>query len=301
MVILFLQLDTRQYDPNLFWAMRPHAIIDGSALNSLGLRGPEILAKDPGEFRILSLGESTTFGAEVLYEETYSSLLGKKLAFVDGKNVKVINAGVPGYTLFQGLTYLRLRGLTLQPDAVLIYFGYNDFLAVAFRAARDAGSEPQYVGLMDRELFEKRTTTLYRFIYTLQKYSNLARLISFHALPASENVALDSKRQRVPEPDRSWILSEFRSMSQEHGFQLIVVIPWYRNFEEHVPLLRELTTWDDITVVDLPTKLTDLPNPRESFFLDVVHPNPDGHRLIAEVIGEQLHTSWRITNVEGGE
>lgn len=278
-------VDRRQYDPNLFWTMRPYAIIRGQMLNGLGLRGPEIPTKDPGEFRIVSLGESTTFGLGICMKETYSSLLNEELAFVNGRRMQVINMGVPGYTLFQGITYLRLHGLILPPDAVLIYFGFNDFLPVTFRAARDAGSKLQNAGLTDRELFEQRKTILYQFAYTIQKYSNLARLISFHTSHTSENVILDSGQVRVPESDRRWILSELRNMSREHGFRLVVIIPWYRDFDEHVPLLRELTAWNDITVVDLPAKLIDLPNLRGSYFLDRVHPNPDGHRLIAEVIG----------------
>src|SRR5437016_3822832 len=42
------------------------------ALNSRGLRGPEIPAeRKPRELRILGLGDSTTFGTGVAWEETW--------------------------------------------------------------------------------------------------------------------------------------------------------------------------------------------------------------------------------------
>ena len=47
-------------------------------INGDGLRGPDLAAKPPGELRILSLGESTTFGAKLAYEETYSALLEQR-------------------------------------------------------------------------------------------------------------------------------------------------------------------------------------------------------------------------------
>lgn len=83
---------------------------------------------------------------------------------------------------------------------------------------------------------------------------------------------------------------------------MVVLIPWYREFDAHVPLLRELTAWgDDIIIIDIPAALKDLPNSGKSYFNDRVHPNPDGHRMIADVIGEQLRKSLKTSNVEDGK
>ncbi len=51
-----------EYDPLLFWRLRPGSKFQGDMLNSLGLRGPEVADKTADEFRVLSLGESTTYG-----------------------------------------------------------------------------------------------------------------------------------------------------------------------------------------------------------------------------------------------
>ena len=63
-----------QADRDLLWSLCPGInTYFGSmhlTVNRLGLRGPEVLEKGADEFRILSLGESSTFGATVSDEET---------------------------------------------------------------------------------------------------------------------------------------------------------------------------------------------------------------------------------------
>jgi hypothetical protein len=55
-------------DKELFWSLRPNLdqysddVQERVKTNSLGLRTSEVRSKLPQEFRILSLGESTTFG-----------------------------------------------------------------------------------------------------------------------------------------------------------------------------------------------------------------------------------------------
>ncbi|MBE8233639.1 MAG: SGNH/GDSL hydrolase family protein [Endozoicomonadaceae bacterium] len=281
--------NTRKYDPDLFWTLKPYAVMRGVMdTNSQGLRGPEIAPKTNDKFRILSLGESSTYGTKVKFEETYSKILEKTLGAMQGKPVEVINAGVPGYSMFQGLTFLHLHGLDLNPDMVLIYFGFNDFLKVGFRAKQDMAINAQNAGFTDRELYNQRQTLRYRIFYFFQKNSNLVRLLLQYAAPSNETVVLSSKRIRVPDTDRRWILSEFRKLSEQHGFRLVVVIPWYKTFEKHANLLRELKSWDKIKVIDLPRDLAYLSDSRSSYFLDIVHPTAKGHRLIGQEIRKQL-------------
>jgi lysophospholipase L1-like esterase len=278
--------DSRRYDPLLFWTMSPDIVrLNERKTNSLGLRGPEIPPKDPGEFRILSLGESTTYAGRLLYEETYSKRVEDLLGRVEGRSVRVINAGQPGHTLFQGLVYLRHRGLALEPDAVMIYFGYNDSLPVAFRAQRDAIAQTS--GLTDRELYEQRRSLRYRLAYTLQRHSNLVRMISFTSGGKQGKVQM-GRKPRVPENDRRRLLIELRELCRERGLRLIVLIPWYREYEGHVPLLRELAGADDVILIDLHAMLADAPKPRPSYFDDAMHPTSEGHRLMAEAIAGEL-------------
>jgi lysophospholipase L1-like esterase len=279
------------YDPLLFWSLRPHALVDaGERTNSLGMRGPEISPKADDEYRILSLGESSTFAVELPSEQSYSARLERELVEVDGRRVRVINAGVPAYTLFQGWVLLDRWGFDFDPDLVLVYFGYNDLLPVGVRDLRDAGLSRESRGLTDRELYELRSGTLARLSSFLVAHSNLYRMMasSLYRRPGRMRATRDTTKVRVPDGDRRWLLERIRAECAERGIDFVVLIPWYRTYEKHVPLLREFATQDGVAVVDLPALLRAVPRPRESYFLDTLHPNADGHRLIASTLAREL-------------
>ena len=93
--------------------------------NSLGLRGNEV--PDDGTVRILAIGDSCTWGWGVGEAEAYPSFLQRMLDYNAGEHrYTVINAGIPGFTSYQGLLYLRERGALLRPQIVLIGYGFND-------------------------------------------------------------------------------------------------------------------------------------------------------------------------------
>ena len=272
----------------LFFRMPPN-LSRPPTTNSLGLRGPEVGEKPKDEFRILSLGESSTFGWKVGYAQTYSFLLEKMLGQVDGRDVRVVNAGVPAYTSFQGLVYLRSKGMDLEPDAVLVYFGANDFTPIIRRTTR-SGPLDEGVGVTDRELFERRRNPLVRAASLLLTHSNLFRIAALDSdAPTSSD---PPRRSRLSTVDRRRVLRELREMCRARGVRLVVLIPWYREFEMHIPLLREFAATTDVPVIDLPEKLSERSGPREDYFMDKIHPNAKGHEAIAEAISEDLFVLW---------
>ncbi|MDH3973244.1 MAG: SGNH/GDSL hydrolase family protein [Deltaproteobacteria bacterium] len=97
--------------------------------NALGYRDKEFtVKKPPGEYRIVTLGGSTTYTTSVAdNEKTYPSQLEKTLKKTYGyDNVRVINAGVGGYNSWESLINLQFRVLDLDPDLVIVYHGGND-------------------------------------------------------------------------------------------------------------------------------------------------------------------------------
>jgi len=117
------------YDPVRGWALKPGIrdmkVYDGTILstNSKGIRGETeySYARVPGKQRILLLGDSFTFGAEVPDEETYAHLLAGSLP-----STEVLNLGVQGYGHDQMLLYLREEGVKYRPDIVMVGFTYID-------------------------------------------------------------------------------------------------------------------------------------------------------------------------------
>ena len=96
--------------------------------NSLGYRGDEIGAKKPeGECRIVCLGGSTTYSTGVAdYRDSYPAALERELNGRGYPNVKVINAGCPGWSSWESLVNLEFRVLDLDPDMIIVYHGVND-------------------------------------------------------------------------------------------------------------------------------------------------------------------------------
>ena len=114
------------YHPTRGWALQPglshvEAFNNKKILssNSRGLRGSSEHAyeKPPSTLRILTFGDSFTFGEEVSDDETWPYFLEKLLP-----GSEVINFGIHGYGHDQMLLYLREEGIKYHPDIVILGF-----------------------------------------------------------------------------------------------------------------------------------------------------------------------------------
>lgn len=86
-----------------------------------GLRDREYGPKQPGETRILLLGDSFTMGHTVDEEDTISRLLESRLAEKELlPSPTVINGGMSGAGVWQQWGILRDKGLALEPDWVIL-------------------------------------------------------------------------------------------------------------------------------------------------------------------------------------
>jgi lysophospholipase L1-like esterase len=100
------------------------------AMNSLGLRGPELGPKSAGTKRILCLGDSLTYGQGVADDETIPAGLEAELNELSAGDSSVrwetVNAGHRAYATHQELGLLRELGPTIQPDVVVVFWYWND-------------------------------------------------------------------------------------------------------------------------------------------------------------------------------
>ncbi len=120
------------------WTLAPHLTAkdatlrwrysQGDSRNSLGLNNREIEEKN-GQFRILFLGDSLIFNArttsDMLVTETIEQNLNQA-GVKSTQDIEVVNAGVPGYTTYQEYEFLKLYGLDMTPDMVILGFVFND-------------------------------------------------------------------------------------------------------------------------------------------------------------------------------
>jgi hypothetical protein len=98
--------------------------------NGNGFRGPDCaLAKPPGTFRIVFLGDSFTFGEGVHFEDTFASLTSALLAqrLPDAKLAfESCNLGVSGYNTADELFLFNALVPRLDPDALVVGYVIND-------------------------------------------------------------------------------------------------------------------------------------------------------------------------------
>ena len=279
--------------PTRLWVQAPNAeftLPEHGTLrtNALGLRDdPVTLPKPPGEYRILSLGESSTWGHGVARAETYSEVLAKLLT-AQGRSSNVINAGVPAYTVQQSAVYLEEEGARLQPDAVLVYHQTNDFLP---SGAVDMHNPLVWLTANDRALIERRRpmAALLRVLFRSRLY--LAVRNAILRLPSSlpQAGSVTGGPVRVPEADRREALDRMLKATSAMGAELIVVQPLYAIDHSQDMLLRDWCAERHqryISTQDIRARMGRSIN--QWFQADGVHPRAIGHRKIAERIAERL-------------
>jgi len=279
--------------PTRLWVQAPNARFElpehGTLVtNELGLRDdPVVIPKPPGEHRILSLGESSTWGHGVKRSETYSAQL-ESMLLQKGRAANVVNAGVPAWTIQQSAVYLAEEGRRLQPDTVLVYHQTNDFLPTG---AIDTHNPLVKLTTTDRVLIERRRplAPLLRALFSSRLYLVLRNTMLRMPSDLPQAGTVSGGPVRVPDVDRRMALDSLRDSADRIGARLAVVQPLYAIDHSQDTLLRDWCAENHqlyIETGDIRQRLgTDLPR---WFLPDGVHPRAQGHRLIAERIAERL-------------
>lgn len=127
-----------QNDDQLFWTFKPSIKLSdptkkskyrGLISNDQRLRETSTLSlnKKSNERRIIFIGDSCTFGYGHLEDKTYIHLFENRINNSQSQLIyNAINAGVPGYSLYQGKEYFKRDLLKYQPEALVVCFGWND-------------------------------------------------------------------------------------------------------------------------------------------------------------------------------
>jgi lysophospholipase L1-like esterase len=287
-------------DPDLFWALKPNLkgfMVNGRigqqpidfrvSTNELGLRGPPVPPKGPAR-RILILGDSCAFGVGVRDDETWPAQLEKFLAVLAatageprdtrGPGIEVINAGVPGYSAFQGLTYLKRRGLDLRPDLVIASFGFNDASSWASRSDSEVAADAE-LRRWDARLMRSRL------------YAGL-REIAMRVRPARPP-GQDATRPRLSPEEFDRAILQMNEVCAGAGVPLVLVIwPYAVQLETrdaghlgYQALIARAGGSAGIPVVDLVGRFIRENRP---LLLDHIHANPEGCRVAAAEIAGRV-------------
>jgi lysophospholipase L1-like esterase len=243
--------------------------------NERGLRDRPILAKTEGEYRILALGDSVTFGWGVAQNQIFTSRLENLLPDRLQRPVRVINSGVGAYNTVQEVTYFKLEGITFQPDlAMLIYVG-NDI------EESDGPFDP-WAGA--KSISEMAVRTL-----GSSWFYRLAHHTYHHALPKQ----VERQSPNPLQGGKGWsqsmsALSELVAMCEEHNIPLIVF--FVRLYPDENQQL-----FDDVVRHAHGVPVKDMGQWFEGLDASSVvnskvdsHPNAEGHRVMAEHMADEI-------------
>jgi hypothetical protein len=175
-------------------------------INALGFRDnrDSDLAKPPGTFRILVLGDSVTFGHGTLFETTYPYLLEQRLkSWRPSTQWQVWNLGVPGYNTGQELSQLKQLGPRYQPDLVIVGFYPNDMTDNAVieqpsltRRLSSAVQRGMQSRLYSYEFYKRAVLTMrYRLFTGAADRARLEQLANEDALLAKQDVSTSAQQQ----------------------------------------------------------------------------------------------------------
>lgn len=117
--------------------------------DTVDLRGQRLpLRKEPGEVRILFVGDSGTEGVRMGLDRTYPMQFQRMLDEArPGHPVRAVNAGVFGMTTIDELHFLESRLLPLRPDVVVVgLFMANDINFNSGTSSACAPSRPSRPG-----------------------------------------------------------------------------------------------------------------------------------------------------------
>lgn len=123
-------LVVRSSNPRLIYVYRPsHRVVTAGVevqTNSAGFRDGEWATPKPeGLYRIAAVGDSVTYGFNVLQEEAFPQLLEQRLSKRQLR-VEVLNMGIAGYNSLQEAELIAERVLPLEPDLLVLSYVHND-------------------------------------------------------------------------------------------------------------------------------------------------------------------------------
>jgi lysophospholipase L1-like esterase len=282
-------------DPLLLWRLKPNlkgAVWDFTVLstNSQHFRSDRAIGEKPaGTLRIICLGDSVTFGYRVPvvwpdkpqeYDPEwlpFPMLLEKQLRAANpNRGIEVIAMAVPGYTSHQGLAWLRRDVHFLQPDLLVVSFGWND---VSFSDAADREAiRTNWYAVGVRWLVDHS-----------QAFAHATRWLRSDRQGETRPV-----RQPVPRVSAREFVNNVRAiitLARAGNASVIVIAAPYRDSVTNPPeaklmvhyrdLLRAAMKQDQTPYLEI-LELTEAAYPaNEGWFGELIHPNHMGHRLIA--------------------
>lgn len=297
-------------DPKAFWAANPrfmeeearefHRVHSGRTLAPLdGIMDREHPPeRRPGTWRILFLGHSQLLSIgpqRYAGPATYPKVLQDSGARGPaGEALECLNAGISGYSSWQGLLLLRQLAPRYRPDAVVLSFSYHD--------ANNAFSTDEEIMTDDPRVHAARA-----FLYRSKVYLLVRRLILKGRAAWNDAESALARTRRVTPEQYERNLRAMARLAREQGFRLAVLSepthtpPIGKNSEQHREIARRVCGEEGLPFLDVRADFDALSQEqRDADFDDDIHMSVAGHREVARVIQPDLESAGWLTPGPGG-
>lgn len=281
-------------NPNLRFVHRPngHAFLMGHDVrtNSQGLRDYEYsLEKPPGVYRILLLGDSTTFGWGVAMNDTSAKILERDLnqLHVPGyQRFEVINSGVGNYDTVQEVTYYKTRGRDFHPDMVILGYFINDPEPVPAE---------KHIPLIDRS---------YLVAYVTNRYDGVLRRLGTRPDWKAYYASLYDDDRPAFQACKAALQDLAAATRADHAKLLVALIPELHQingnsypFTPAHQKIKDIMAAEQIPVLDLIDGLRDH-GPEISLWVTPLddHPNAKANNLIAAQMRDVILADLQTTD-----
>ncbi|SYZ74655.1 conserved hypothetical protein [Candidatus Zixiibacteriota bacterium] len=291
-------------DHNLLWRLRPSNEFKSPSggsliyrINALGMRGA-MPSPTSHAVRIVALGNSVTFGWGVDEDSTFETQLRQMINKDPAlPQVEVINAGIPGYSSFQGRRYYVEEISKLHPDILMVMFGWGDQMPAKDSIPDDKLQMPSesiihlenfldriklysliqnwlHSNTMDSSLNSRSSV---RRVSIVNFYDNLNTIIKY---AESESTAVILLTSPAPAPDRYNLTG---------NLSLIFLYHEYYNYQTRLAARN-----NQVPLIDVAQQFNKYDSLFDDAAHDPIHFNAAGHRTIAAALYNYLKTNSQL-------
>lgn len=299
--------------PYLMFQVNPNFHSDTINFNSLGFRGHEIEPKKDNITRIVVVGGSGAMGYGASSDKTiFTALLENKLNESQNgiKAYEIINAGLASAIAMQEFICISLKIIDLEPDAVIIFDGFNDMVGSVINDRRPG--YPWRFAELEKALNISVTKAFIR--KRLMNYRPTKKIIEFIERKKSECIKTHQDYSLNPEAvlyykktlDRISRLLKSYDINPVFAYQPSVYFKTPKTDFENMILVKESKNRTKILIEMLEQGKMAMQEVAEDnndlfidylpvfngfdkdIFIDVVHFSDEGQEILAQFLYEKL-------------
>jgi len=269
-----VRLKTDSANPRIGHVHRPnkksHLMNVDVSINSDGLRDKEYPVARNGQYRMIFLGDSLTFGWGVGQDDTFDNVL--EVEFTKRQPTEILNFGAGNYNTEQEVNLFLEKGLKYNPDKVVVFYFIND--------AEPTPKKSRWSFLENSQL--------------ISFYWSRFHVVKNRFFPAGSYKQYYSRLYADDQPGLVGVKNSFlllKETCKRHKIALqVVLLPELHNvvnypFSEEYGKIETFLKQNQISYMNVLPAFKDYSDPVQLWVsLDDAHPNKLAHSIIAKEV-----------------